>query len=107
MNKKDVIEIYSDLSNDEKANFLACLAFELTIVARDSYEVGTDDLTDSKEMRLINEIQHRILSQLSAVLRNDERRYPDEVFWQIVFGYSQRMEKIVARVAVNFSSALV
>jgi len=107
MNTKEALEIFSDLSSEEKANFLARLAFELTIMARDTYEVGTDDLTNPKLMRSINEIQHRILSQLSAILRNDKNRYPDEVFWQIVFDYNQEMEKIVARVAVNFSPALV
>lgn len=107
MNTKEALEIFSDLSNEEKADFLARLAYELTVAARDAYEIGTDDLTNPKLMRSINEIQHRILSQLSAILRKDEKRYPDEVFWQIVFGDNQTMEKIVARVAVNFSPALV
>ena len=107
MNTKEAIEIFSDLSNEEKADFLARLAFELTIAARDAYEVGTGDLTNPQLIRSVNEIQHRILSQLSAILRKDEKRYPDEVFWQIVFGDSQALEKIVARVAVNFSPALV
>ncbi len=107
MNTKEAIEIFSDLSNDEKANFLARLAFELTIAAREAYEVGTEDLTNPKLMRSINEIQHRILSQLSAILRKDENRYPDETFWQIVFDYNPTIEKIVVRVAVHFSPALV
>lgn len=107
MNKNEVIEIFSDLSNNEKAAFLAQLAWELTVAARETYKVGTEDLTNPKLMRLINEIQHRILSQLSAILRNDENRYPDEVFWQIMFDNNQAMEKIVTRVAVNFLPVLV
>ncbi|MCY7376562.1 MAG: hypothetical protein LH472_11410 [Pyrinomonadaceae bacterium] len=107
MNKKEAIEIFSDLSNNEQADFLARLAWELTVAARETYEVGTDDLTNPKMMRSINEVQHRLLSQLSAMLRKDENRYPDEVFWQIILDNNQTIEKIVARIAVKFSPALV
>lgn len=107
MNKNEAIEIFSDLSNNEKAGFLAQLAWELTVAARETYRVGTDDLTNPKLLRSINELQHRILSQLSAILRNDSHRFPDDVFWQIVFDNNQAMEKIITRVAVNFSPALV
>ena len=107
MNKNEAIEIFSDLPTNEKADFLAQMAWELTVAARETYEVGTDNLTNPKLMRSINEIQHRLLSQLSAILRNDVNRFPDEVFWQIMFDNNQAMEKIVTRVAVNFSPVLV
>lgn len=107
MNKNEAIEIFSDLPTNEKADFLARLAWELTVAARETYEVGTDNLTNPKLMHSINETQHRLLSQLSAILRNDANRFPDEVFWQIMFDNNQAMEKIVTRVAVNFLPALV
>lgn len=48
--------------------FLARLSFGLTVVGRDSYEVGTDDLTHPRQLRRVNEIQHRVAACLSQLL---------------------------------------
>src|SRR5439155_118255 len=75
---------FSALGSDGKACFLALLAHELTIVARDTYEVEGDSLSDPSRMRAINEVQHRLLGFLVALLTGDPMRYPDEVLVRIV-----------------------
>ena len=50
--------------------FLARLSFELTVAGRASYEVGTDDLTHPRQLRRVNEIQHRVAACLSQLLDN-------------------------------------
>jgi hypothetical protein len=84
MTVDEAIAFFSAYSSDEKKDFLAVLMQELTIVARDSYEVGADGLTNPQRVRTINEVQHRLAGFLSKLLRADERRYPDETIVRIV-----------------------
>jgi len=75
----EAIASFSGLDHDGKADFLALLAHELTIAARDTYEVGGNSLTDPARMRSINEIQHRLLGFLASLLNGDRERYSDEM----------------------------
>jgi len=47
--------VFSSRAND----FLVYLAHALTILARDTYEVGTEGVTNPSRLRHINELQHR------------------------------------------------
>ena len=79
MNLVEAITVFSSYSQDEKAEFLAQLIYELTVVARDNYEVDGDGLTNPHRMRLINEVQHRLSAFLHQLLSDDPRRYPDDL----------------------------
>lgn len=48
--------------------FLARLSWEITIAGRNSYEAGTDDLINPRQLRRVNEIQHRVAACLSQSL---------------------------------------
>ena len=54
--------------------FLARLSWEITIAGRNSYEPGTEELTDPSQLRRVNEIQHRVTACLSQLL---EDKCPD------------------------------
>lgn len=84
MTTEEAIAVFSSYSPAEKQDFLAQLMHELTIIARDSYEVGRDGLTNPHRVRLVNEIQHRISAFLLALLRDDPQRYPDESLIRII-----------------------
>jgi hypothetical protein len=56
------------LALDRKLRFLARLSFEITIAGRNSYEAGTDELTNPRQLRQVNEIQHRVTACLSQLL---------------------------------------
>jgi hypothetical protein len=78
------IALFISYSTDEKKEFVALLMYELTLVARDSYEVGQDGLTNPQRVRRINETQHRVSAYLLALLRDNPNRYPDDVLVRIV-----------------------
>ena len=84
MTVDEAITVFSSYSAAEKKEFIAQLIYELTIVARDSYEVGQDGLTNPSRVRRINEVQHRLSAFLGKLLREDARRYPDETIVRIV-----------------------
>lgn len=69
----DAIEALARMSPIEEANFLARLGHWLTVVARDSYEFQAPGVVDPIKLRQINEIQHRVFSQIAGLVGKGER----------------------------------
>ena len=88
MDVDEASAVFSSFSTKEKEEFLTLLMHELTIIARDSYEVGSEDLTNPQRVRRINEVQHRISIFLFRLLRNDPRRYSDDSLVRIILEQS-------------------
>ncbi len=107
MTADEAVAVFSSYSASEQAEFLAQLMVELTLVARDSYEVGGDGLIFPQRVRRINEVQHRISEFLWALLRNDSARYPDDVVLRIFLeqpddpALGQRLNEAFARSAAR------
>ena len=89
MNLDQAIESFSSYSPEEKTDFLARLAHSLTILARDTYEVGRNGLTNPSRLRTLNEVQHRVTAFLLALLKNDPKRYPDDVLVRIILEHPE------------------
>ena len=89
MSVDEAIAIFSSYSLQEKKEFLTHLLYELTIIARDSYEAGQDGLTNPRRVRRINEVQHSVSAFLWALLRHDARRYPDDILVKIVLEHPE------------------
>jgi hypothetical protein len=92
MRVDDAIEIFVSYSSEDKEEFLAHLMHELTVIARDSYEVGQDGLTNPQRVRRINEVQHRVSAYLYALLRGDSQRYTDDVLVKIILEHPDDKE---------------
>ena len=84
MTVEEAADIFSSYAAAEKGEFLALLMYEMTVIARESYEVGGEGLTDPRRVRLLNEVQHRVSSFLSALLRQDPRRCDDATLVRII-----------------------
>jgi hypothetical protein len=52
------------LGKDQRMLFLACLAHQLTVVGRNSYQVQTEELDQPRQLRKTNEILHRVTACL-------------------------------------------
>jgi hypothetical protein len=83
---------YSCLSTKKQIAFLLSLSHGLTILARDCYEVGKNGLTRPVRVRILNEVQHRILGFLLALNKNDSQRYPDDVLVRIILEHADDPE---------------
>lgn len=93
---------FSVLTEHDQALLLASLSHELTMVAREGYEAGTEHLSDPQLLRRINEIQHRVASAIMARLSGSMQRYPDDVLISIVAGsdtdaFSRRLHSAFRR----------
>jgi hypothetical protein len=76
------VQVFDVATPTTQALMLLVVAHNLTIGARDSYPLASEELTDEQRfsfLRDINELQHRILSHSIALLTGDDRRYPNEV----------------------------
>jgi hypothetical protein len=87
-----VIQTFSHYSPQEKSDFLLQLAHALTMIARDTYEVAGEGLTEPARIRRINEVQHRVTSSLVAFMRQDGQRYPDDVLMRIILEHADDLE---------------
>ncbi|HEX8919857.1 MAG TPA: hypothetical protein VF766_00170 [Pyrinomonadaceae bacterium] len=105
MTSDKAITVFVSYSSKDKEEFLAHLIHELTIIARDNYEVGQDGLINPQRMRRINEVQHRISDSLCALLQNNPHRYPDDVLVRIILEHpddnalEQQLSEAFARLA--------
>jgi hypothetical protein len=77
-------QAFSALSEHEQALLLAAYGHELTVVARGTYEVGSDGVVHPQVLRRLNEIQHRVTSAIRARLCRSPNRYPDDVLMDII-----------------------
>jgi hypothetical protein len=104
---------FSTLTEREQALLLASFSHELTIVAREGYEPGTERLSDPELLRRINEIQHRIASAIMARLSNSNRRYSDAALISIIVGsgtdaFGKRLQSLFHRAWwIAFANELV
>jgi hypothetical protein len=61
------------LSDTTKTALLARLAHTLTICARHTYEIGTENVLDSRTLRAYNELLHRVTGSMVSHLSGGER----------------------------------
>ncbi len=89
MTVQQAIEIFHNYSHQEKINFLVHLAHALTILARDTYEVGGEGLTQPSRLRRITEVQHRVLGDIIALMKQGAKRYPDDVLVRLLLEHPE------------------
>jgi hypothetical protein len=77
--RKRIAARYSALDEEQQAVLLARLADRLSVTARETYEPG-QGVSDGARLRAFNEALNRILAQLVQVLTANPRRYPNDVF---------------------------
>ena len=57
--------VYLASTAEIQARILVRHAHTLTVAARDTYKVGTEEVLDSASLREVNERMHRLTSQIS------------------------------------------
>jgi hypothetical protein len=92
MNVHQAIETFGKYSLQEKIDVFVYFAHALTILARDTYAVGEDGLTHPSRLRTMNEIQHRVMSFLIALRKDEAPRYPDDVLVRIILEHPEDVE---------------
>jgi len=81
----EAVSLYCNESESQQVKLLSRLGHQITIFARDTYEIDSNSLSDPARLRCINEIMHRILGQQFKLLLGDDSRYPDDIFIKMIF----------------------
>ncbi len=72
---------------ETQAVLLALLCHRLTVVCREVYPLSEPGLSGDARfeiLRTVNEIQHRVSSQLAALLVGSVERYPDDALCKML-----------------------
>lgn len=83
------------LSHEAKTVLLARIAHTLTICARDTYEVGTENVEDARTLRGYNEVLHQVLGAVVSHLsgrRQDSLQSIIEVVRSFGLNYGRARE---------------
>ena len=79
MEFQDAVAEFGRLTRDQQIRLLVLFGHNLTIGARDTYEVQGPRVLAPERLRRINDIQHVVFGHLGACVTPDNRwRYPDE-----------------------------
>ena len=89
---ENMLSAFLFLPDEEKIAVLAQAAFRLTVFARDTYLPDSDGLKQPEQLRIYNEMQHKLLEQLNKILIHDENRYPDDFFLKMLLEMAQHTE---------------
>ena len=104
MDASHLIEVFRALPPAAQIETLVRLAHELTILGRDTYEDASPGLRYPRRLRCLNEVQHRVISHIRALLATDPDRYPDEVLVSIVL--EQEEPELRLQIAETFARSL-
>jgi hypothetical protein len=76
----------------QRIRFLLSLAQELTITARDTYEMGSDGVQRPSDLRRYNEVLHRVVADLRDLM---EHHREDVWCWDMVLEASRTLPPII------------
>lgn len=80
----ELVRRYQRLPVGGQLRVLAGFGHDLTIAARDTYDVQAPGVRAPERLRAINELQHQILGHIVALMNAEASRYPDDVLLAIV-----------------------
>jgi FPC/CPF motif-containing protein YcgG len=84
MTIQEVLDTYVPLNDQAKVVFLTRVSHALTISMRGVYDSTEDPHQLIERFKGSNELQHQLSSQLRHLHQEDPRRYPDDVFINIL-----------------------
>ncbi|MFC5475096.1 hypothetical protein [Paraherbaspirillum soli] len=68
---------FSAMTQIEKLSWLSQLLYVLSMLARDTYEVGTDDVARPADLRRFNELIHRVATFQKKVAKDKDYEMPE------------------------------
>ncbi len=81
------------LSKAAKTALLARIAHALTVCARDTYEVGTENVLEPQVLRAYNELLHRVTGAVTAHLWGSEG-YSLEGILEMMQAFGERYKRV-------------
>jgi hypothetical protein len=90
---------FLNMVQSQKIIWLSKLLFIISMFARDTYQVGTDQVEKPKKLRKYNELLHRIAAFQLEIATEKSMRKPDEQFFLM-------LAEAVDEIGINISTLL-
>lgn len=103
-NRQTCEQFLAGLSPAKQAHFLSQLGHELTVLARSAYEFQGPGVTDPRLLRDLNEISHRIFSQVASLVAGREPNFEPDILASWLLGEDK--PHLQARLAGAFDRAV-
>jgi hypothetical protein len=92
MTSDEVKSAFLSMSPTRKTQVLLLLAHNLTVCARAAYLPEVSDHLARKRLRALNETLHIVTGQVTHMVLGNAKRYPDDVFMDILVEKAQMEE---------------
>lgn len=81
---------FAGSGKEAQLRLLARFGHNFTVAARGTYVPQTDQVHAPSRLRAINEIQHRVLGHIYALLLDSKQRYPDDTMVSIMLEHDDQ-----------------
>jgi hypothetical protein len=88
MHSKTTAELYETMEPEAQLKHLLRLSFNLTVVARNTYAAGANDVDRPKALRGIVEICHKVLGRIQSI-SNGGFSVPITDFWSSIYAVAE------------------
>ena len=88
---------FREMSKNDQIEWLANLLSFITMLARDTYEAGTEGVANPKALRRSNELTHRVSCFLREFVGDKENSWPHKDLFELIehesskLGFSQAL----------------
>ncbi len=89
---------YTSMMQSQKIVWLSKLIFFISMFARDTYQIGTVQVDKPEELRLYNELVHRISSFLLELETEEPGCIPEDQFFSMLFDAIEELNLDVSTV---------
>jgi hypothetical protein len=103
-NQQTCEQFLAALSPAQQAAFLSQLGHELTVLARSAYEFQGPGVSDPRLLRDLNEISHRIFSQVASLIAGRAPNFEPDILAGWLLGEDK--PHLQARLAGAFDRAV-
>jgi hypothetical protein len=81
---KAELDRFQQMNLIDRLIWLSRLSFFISMYARGTYAVGSDEVDNSIALRKFNELLHRVADQQWSIARGKLERRPDEQFFELL-----------------------
>lgn len=92
LNQQDCERVLTHMSNQEQMVFLARFGHHMTIIGREAYEFQGSGVTSPRWLRDLNELYHRIFSQIRGLAAEGKKDFPADALAAWICGEGKSEE---------------
>ena len=101
MELEEATQLFQSLSLTDQSVFLLRVSHALSIMLRDAYPGQASERDGTAIMVRINEAQHRVAAHVLKIMLSDQKRYPDNVLFRILYECAPTEMRKASRIAAQ------